>query len=194
MDDLCLWQRTQESQSQRLSSTSVVGGEEMVVITILHFCILSLCFISSAAWADRRALSSIASFRKSLCRVDLINCFFWLTFDSQVSSSSVWPWGTLELARKLSHGCDFLATGSSSVRMVILPSYNSTKGKGRGEVPHKLDTNENVSLTQNACARWVQIFFRLTFHESMTEKLNTRYDYTPVSEIWTWSFTKEQTF
>jgi len=184
MVDLCLWHRTHESQSQRLSSSSDGLVGVMVVITVLHFCILSFCFCSNEACADKRALSSMASFLRSLCLVDLIVCFFWLTLDSQVNSSSVWPWGTLEFARKLSQGWDFLAMGSSSVRMVMMALAILKEREGRGEVPRKLDTNENVSNTENAlgCKS-----LRLSFHESRPRNEITGYYATHLCQIMAWS-------
>jgi len=120
MEDACLAQRTHVSQSQRLLSWSSLvwgglGGGVREVITCLHLASLSFCFLSSSAWAETRAASSMASNLRSLSRLHRTVCFFWFTLDNQVRSSSVCPWGTLEFARKESHGWDFLArTGGAS--------------------------------------------------------------------------------
>merc|ERR1712154_219573 len=111
---------TQLSQSQRDSCSCVgeVGGEEggvRLVMTFLHLASRDLCLLSSSAWAASLACSSIASFLRSRSLLPRAAHFFWLTLESQVSSSSVWPCGTVELARKESQGCDFLALYSALI-------------------------------------------------------------------------------
>jgi len=169
---LDLWRRqsTQLSQSQRVSeSESWWGGEGggvRLVMTFLHLASLSLCLLSSSAWAASLACSSIASFLRSRSRLPRTAHFFCWTLDSQVSSSSVWPWGTLELARKESQGWDFLATTrsqGSSVRMVMLLGESwkreSTKLDYERKVKTLLEMLERAAQTNGSGLTFANLIY-----------------------------------
>ena len=153
MLDLWRKQSTQFSQSHSVSSSSVSswllggeGGGVRLVITDLHLASLSLCLASSSAWATSLECSNMASFLRSRSRLPRTAHFFWLTLESQVRSSSVWPWGTALLARKESQGWDFLATTrpwGGSVRTVMLVVKGGERREERREST-KLDYERKV--------------------------------------------------